>query len=319
MAVVRAGRPASRAWIGYGMVVLAATLWGINGSLMRALLDGGLDDTRLSAVRLTGTAAILLAWVAWRNPRYLRLDRREVAAYAAFGVLGLVMVQWLYVIAVARMDVALVLVIEYIAPLLVTVWAVAVWREHVPRLVWLLTVVALAGLAAAVGVGGENLDSLSGVGVACALAAAVAYAYYAVHAERLVRVRPGPVVVALGMGFGAVFWAIAAPWWSFPVEALTGDVDLGGNVDAAIPGWLALVLVVVVGTVVPFCLMLAGVGRVRATGATVTAMLEPVVAGAVAWLWLDQRLTALQVAGGIVVIGAVLGVQLVRARASRGS
>ncbi len=68
------------------------------------------------------------------------------------------------------------------------------------------------------------------------------------------------------------------------------------------------------GTVVPFSLMLAGMRRVRATGATVTAMLEPVVAGAVAWLWLDQRLTALQVAGGAIVIVAVLAAQLVRAR-----
>jgi drug/metabolite transporter (DMT)-like permease len=297
------------------MVVAAATLWGINGSLMRAVLDAGLSDARLSAVRLSGTAVILLAWVAWRSPRYLRLDGRELLAHAAFGVLGLVMVQWLYVIAVARMDVALVLVIEYIAPLLVTIFAVAVWHEHVPRTVWLLTVVALGGLAIALGVGGDSLDTLSGVGVACALAASLAYAYYAIHAERLVRVRPGVVVVAIGMGFGAVFWAVAAPWWSFPVDALTDDVDLGGNLDASIPGWLALTLIVVMGTVVPFSLMLAGLSRVRATGATVTAMLEPVVAGAVAWLWLEQRLTGLQVLGGVVVIGAVLGVQLLRARA----
>jgi drug/metabolite transporter (DMT)-like permease len=298
------------------MVVAAAALWGANGSLMRAVLDSGLSDERLSAVRLTGTALVLLAWVAWRAPSTLAIDRRELVAFASFGILGLVMVQWLYVIAVARMDVAIVLVIEYVAPLMVTIWAVAVMREHVPRLAWLLTVVALGGLAVAVGVGGDALDELSGAGIVAALAAAVAYAYYVLHAERLVRSRPGVTVVALGMGFGAIFWAVVAPWWSFPGAALTDDVPLGGNLDVAIPGWLALLIVVVPGTVIPFSLMLAGLTRVRATGASVTAMLEPVVAGAVAWVWLEQTLTPLQVTGGLVVIGAVLGVQLVRARAT---
>jgi drug/metabolite transporter (DMT)-like permease len=60
--------------------------------------------------------------------------------------------------------------------------------------------------------------------------------------------------------------------------------------------------------------MLAGRRPDRATGAPVTALLVRVVAGAVAWLWLDQRLTVLQIVGGAVVIGAVLGAQLVRAR-----
>jgi drug/metabolite transporter (DMT)-like permease len=296
------------------MVALAATLWGINGSLTRAVMDSGLDETRLSAVRITGTALVLLVFVALTARHHLHLDTREIVAFASFGVLGLVAVQWLYTFAVARMDVALVLVIEYLAPLLVAAWAVLVMREHVPRAVWWLTVAALGGLGLALGVGGDSLDTVSGIGALAALLGAVTYAYYALHAERLMRGRPAVAVVALGMGCGAVFWAIAAPWWSFPTETLTHEVALGSRLDATIPAWLALTLIVVMGTVVPFSLMLAGMRRVRATGATVTAMLEPVVAGAVAWLWLDQRLTGLQIVGGAVVIGAVLAAQLVRAR-----
>jgi drug/metabolite transporter (DMT)-like permease len=308
------GRSAPGVWAGYAMVATAATLWGINGSLTRAVMDSGLDETRLSAVRITGTALVLLAFVTVTARRHLRLDRRELLAFASFGVLGLVAVQWLYTFAVARMDVALVLVIEYLAPLLVAAWAVVVMREHVPRAVWWLTVAALVGLGLALGVGGDTLETVSGIGALAALGGAVTYAYYALHAERLMRGRPAVAVVALGMGCGAVFWAIVAPWWSFPTETLSHEVALGSRLDATIPAWLALTLIVVMGTVVPFSLMLAGMRRVRATGATVTAMLEPVVAGAVAWLWLDQRLSGLQIVGGVIVIGAVLAAQLVRVR-----
>ena len=171
------------------MVAAAATLWGVNGSLTRAVLDSGLGETRLSAVRITGTAVVLLVFVGLTARHHLRLEAREVVAFASFGVLGLVAVQWLYTFAVARMDVALVLVIEYLAPLLVAGWAVLVMREHVPRAVWWLTVAALVGLGLALGVGGDTLESVSGIGALAALGGAVAYAYYALHAERLMRGR----------------------------------------------------------------------------------------------------------------------------------
>ncbi len=160
-------------------------------------------------------------------------------AFASFGVLGLVAVQWLYTFAVARMDVALVLVIEYLAPLLVAAWAVVVMREHVPRAVWWLTVAALVGLGLALGVGGDALETVSGIGALAALGGAVTYAYYALHAERLMRGRPAVAVVALGMGCGAVFWAIAAPWWSFPTETLwpTRSRSAAASTRRSRPGW----------------------------------------------------------------------------------
>ena len=181
-------------------------------------------------------------WRSWRHraPQHLRLDRREAVAFASFGVLGLVAVQWLYTFAVARMDVALVLVIEYLAPLLVVVWAVAVMREHVPR----------AGLAAdgrragRAGAGARRRRRRAGHGLRASArsrrsAAPVTYAYYVLHAERLMRVRPAVAVVALGMGFGAVFWAVAAPWWSFPTDALgrRGRRSAAASTPRSRPGW----------------------------------------------------------------------------------
>ena len=61
-------------------------------------------------------------------------------------------------------------------------------------------------------------------------------------------------------------------------------------------------------------MFLAGVQRVRADGATVTAMLEPIIAGASAWSLLGQILSPLQVVGGLGVLAAVTLAQLSRAR-----
>jgi DME family drug/metabolite transporter len=66
------------------------------------------------------------------------------------------------------------------------------------------------------------------------------------------------------------------------------------------------------GTLAPFLLFLWGVQRVRAERAAIGATIEPVVAAAVAWIWLGQSLSVLQLLGGALVIVAVSSLQLGR-------
>lgn len=66
-------------------------------------------------------------------------------------------------------------------------------------------------------------------------------------------------------------------------------------------GW-----VVLLGTVVPFVLVLAGVRRVGATRAGLLGTLEPVLAGCVGWLVIGERLSPVQLAGAAVVLAGIV-------------
>jgi len=70
--------------------------------------------------------------------------------------------------------------------------------------------------------------------------------------------------------------------------------------------------VVVLGSIVPFSLIVAALRHVTATRAGVVAMLEPVVATVVAWPWLQESLSAAQVAGAAVVLAGILLAQAAR-------
>ena len=61
------------------------------------------------------------------------------------------------------------------------------------------------------------------------------------------------------------------------------------------------------GTALPYALYLVGIGRVGPTLGLLSGTIEPVVAVIAAWFWIDQRLTALQVLGCVVVFTAVSG------------
>jgi drug/metabolite transporter (DMT)-like permease len=62
---------------------------------------------------------------------------------------------------------------------------------------------------------------------------------------------------------------------------------------------------VVLGTIVPFGLIVSALRHIGATRAGVTAMLEPVLAIVVAWTWLGEKLTPVQLAGAAVTLAGI--------------
>jgi drug/metabolite transporter (DMT)-like permease len=62
---------------------------------------------------------------------------------------------------------------------------------------------------------------------------------------------------------------------------------------------------IVLGTILPFFLLVSALRHVSATTAGIVAMLEPVVGAVVGWLWLNETLGATQLAGAAVVLGAI--------------
>ena len=68
-----------------------------------------------------------------------------------------------------------------------------------------------------------------------------------------------------------------------------------------------MLCMVVLGTIVPFVLVLSGLHHLPATRVGMVGMLEPVLAGMVAWAWLSEALSPVQLVGGaVVLIGIVL-------------
>ena len=69
---------------------------------------------------------------------------------------------------------------------------------------------------------------------------------------------------------------------------------------------------VVLGTIVPFFLLVSALRHLPATRVGIIAMLEPVVATASRWAWLGESLGALQLAGAGVVLAAIVLAQTAR-------
>jgi drug/metabolite transporter (DMT)-like permease len=306
-------RPVPRPTLGYALVWSAVVLWSLNAVIAKVVLDSaGLSPLRLVQVRETCAALILVAAVAILRPASLRTTWRELGFLAAFGILGLAVVQYFYFVGIRRLDIGIALVIQYLAPVFVALWARFFVHEPVRRRLWLAIALCLFGLSLVVELwGGSSLD---GLGVLACLVTALAYAAYVLMAERsLEGGRDVYSLLAWGFTFATLFWAVVQPWWSFPTEIANESVSLLGRFDdVTAPVWLLLAYVVVLGTVVPFILLVSALHHVPATGVTIVAMLEPVLAAIVAWFWLGEELAAVQIIGGLIVLVGVILAQTSR-------
>jgi drug/metabolite transporter (DMT)-like permease len=299
--------PVRRIARGYALYLVAAVLFALNGTVAKTLLLSGVEATRLSQLRASVAFLILLGIVALTNREALRLRRRELPLLFVYGVLGIAATQFLYYLSIQRLAIGVALLIEFTAPLMIALWFRFGLRHPTKRIVWVALVAAVAGLAiVAEAWEGFTLDPL---GVVFALGAAIALVVYFVTADMAVR-RPEPrdavSLTMWGMGAAALAWAILAPWWTFPFEAFGGVLRLAGEAGPAVPAAGLAAWMVVLGTVVPFSLVVLSMQHLRASQASTVGLTEPIFATAIAWLVLGEAFTPVQMAGAGIVLASVL-------------
>ena len=305
------GRPDDRTRLGYAMVATAATLFAVNGSVSKVVLESGLSSLELAQIRATCAALGLLAFlVVFARPK-LRVGRRELLFLAAFGVVGVALVQWLYFVAIHNLPVGVALLIEFTAPLFVALFARFVYKERIRRRIWVAVILCIAGLGVVVEVWAGV--AFSTVGVTAALGGAFALTAYLLMAERERRHRDPVSLSFYGFLFAAILWAFVQPLWKFPWDVLGETVSLQGNLsEQSAPVWLLVGFIIVIGTMITFSLLTGALRHISATRASIVATLEPVIATVIAWIWLGETFGATQLIGGAIVLAGIFVAQSAR-------
>ena len=286
------------------LLTLAAIMFASNGIASKLLLNDYISAWRLAQVRSILTFIILAAYIAWRAPKTLRITKREVPRLAALGAIGIAAVNGAYFLAISRMHVSIALLIEFTAPVWIVLYLRYVRKKHVPNEMWAALFLALLGLAFVAQVWqGLTLD---GIGVLAALGAAFALAFFFLAGEGITAHRDIQSVTMWGFGFAALTWSLLMPIWTFPFDVFMVSIPLEGALDGySAPGWVLILYVVLIGTVVPYLFTLNGLRNLSASTTSAFGMLEPIFAGAVAWFWFNESWTVLQLFGGVIVIAGI--------------
>lgn len=279
------------AW-GLVAIALAASLWAIAAIVASQLFESGVKPFELAAAR-SMIAALGLAVFSQFKPSSGKLFDWRILALG----LSLAWVTLSYYIAIERLPVAVAIVIQYTAPALVVALA-AVQARRLPTVATLLAVAgALLGVLLISGLATEQFQ-FDGLGFMAAVASAFLFASYTLLSESVVDTYGAVGVMFRGFVVSSLFWLAFQISQGFPAAVFAA---------ANVPG---ILFVGVGGTLVPFLLLCWGIQQIRADRAAIAATLEPVIVTVLAWIWLGQALSFMQILGGILVILAVVSLQL---------
>ncbi|WP_162140697.1 EamA family transporter [Jongsikchunia kroppenstedtii] len=293
---------------GMGVAVLSAATFGTSGPLARLLIDAGWSSVGVALVRLALAALTLVIPMAIVGRRRLATLRHAPLTVIAYGVFGVMMAQLCFFNAVRYLDVAVALLIEYAAPLLVIGYEWLVRGRRPGSLTLVGAAVAVAGLL--IVIGGNGVGAIDPVGIAWACAAAVGLAgYFLLADDNPDSERPAVDPLALATGgllVGSVIVGVIATTGLLPIEANTRDVTVHA---VALPWWSAVIAIALLSTVVSYVTGIAAVRTLGVTVASFVALLEVVSSGLVSWGLLGQLLSAYQIIGGAVLLGGVIVVR----------
>ncbi len=290
---------------GYLLAALAALFWASSGTAAKYLFLNGITAFELVQMRTTLAAGIIFGWLAFRDRSLLVVERSDLPYFVTLGV-GLAAVQFTYLFAISKIQVAAAILIQYQAPLFVALYTMFFLGTKLPPVVFAAMAGSLTGCYLVVG--GYNLDllAMNRVGMLSALASAVTFAWYTVRCEYGMKRYPPWTVVFYGLLFAAVTWNVLHP----PLSAFLRP---SGPAQ-----WGCVLIVGFLGTVLAFICYNEGINRIGATRASITATLEPITAGIIAWLLLGETMELWQVLGAALVIVAITGLQLSGRPAAKG-
>lgn len=287
------------------LTLLGAVFFSFNGIVAKLILTDGVSSMRLTQVRCGGAFIILGSYIFLRYREKLRTTKAELPHLAIYGVVGFLAVQALYFVAITRLHVSIGLIMEFTAPIWIVLWLRYVKKKYVPPLMWIAIFMAFSGLVLIAQVWkGSTLDP---IGVIAALADGIMLATFFLLGEKLSAKRDVESLMVYGFGFASLALAITMPLWSFPTEIFSQSMNLQGRFAAySVSGWVLIAWVIIMGTIVPYLLVVNGLKLLSASTSSVMGMAEPVLAGIFAWIWLSEKWSFIQLIGGVIVIVGII-------------
>jgi drug/metabolite transporter (DMT)-like permease len=286
--------------LGLLFATASAFTFGMSGPLAKSLMVAGWSPTAAVAARLALGAVVLAIVATLVKPDWVRQAREHARTVVVYGLIPVAGAQLCYYNAVAHLSVGVALLLEYTSPVLVIAWVWATTRRRPRGLTLAGVALAIIGVTLVLDVfHGAKVDA---VGVAWGLGAAVCAVCYFMMSDAVTADGSGLHAITLAAGGLVVATvAVAALGMSgvMPMRFTANDAVVAG---LTLPWYIPVLLMGIIATAIAYTLGISGVARLRPSFASLVGLAEVLFAVLAAWLMLGERMTAIQVFGGAVVL-----------------
>ncbi len=273
--------------IGIILIAISAASFGTLAIFGRFAYEDGMDIFTVLFLRFGLSASFMTLILILRKEPFPR--GRILAQLVGMGALGYVGQSFSYLTAIQYASAGLVALLLYLYPIFVAILSTIFLHERLTRVKIAALVIAFIGTILTVGPGGGQIT-----GILLALSAALIYSIYIIVGTNVMKhvsaVQSSTVIFASA---GAVYGLLT--------------LVNGATFPASHAGWMAVLGLIVISTIIPVVTFLAGLERIGPTNAAMLSTLEPVVTVLLAaWLFEETLLPIVLLGGGLILAAVVV-------------
>ncbi|MBK8616801.1 MAG: DMT family transporter [Anaerolineales bacterium] len=269
------------------LIAISAASFGTLAIFGHYVYADGMDTFTVLFLRFSISASFMTVILLLRKEHFPR--GKILAQLIGMGALGYVGQSFLYMTAIKYASAGLVALLLYLYPMFVFILSIFILHEKVNWVKVTALILALIGSALTVDPNGGQL-----IGALMAITAALIYSIYIIVGTNVMKhvsaVQSSTVIFASA---GVVFGALA--------------FTNGAHFPASNSGWLAMLGIIILSTIIPVVTFLAGLEIIGPTNAAMLSTLEPIVTVLLAaWLFGEKLLPIVMVGGGLILVAVIL-------------
>ena len=268
------------------LIAISAASFGTLAIFSKFLYRDGLDIFTILFLRFGIAALLMLVILLIRREKFPR--GKILLQLIGMGALGYVGQSFSYLTAIKYASAGLVALLLYLYPMFVFILSVIVLHEKATWIKIVAIIIALVGTAFTVDPTGGQLP-----GILLAIAAALIYSIYIIVGTNVMKhVSAVQSSVIIFASAGTIYGILMA--------------SNGMHLPSTNSGWINILGIVLVATVIPVVAFLAGLERIGPTNAAMLSTLEPVVTVLLAAWIFGERLQSIALFGGGLILIAVI-------------
>ena len=286
-------------WIGFVLVLLGASFWGVGGTVSQRLFqEDGISVEWLVSIRLliAGIIMIFLSLLSKNRDKVFHIwtDKKAIMQLIIFGIFGMLAVQYTYMASISLGNAAVATLLQYLAPIFILIYLVLSKITKLKTRDIIAVTLALAGTFLLLTNGSVSSLSVPFSSVIWGVLSGIALAFYTLYAGRLLTKWGSLNVIGGAMIIGGAGLAIIHPPWDVDMSSWTTDTVL------------FLIFVVIFGTMFAFWFYLESLKFLKPQETSLLGSAEPLAAIVTSVLWLQIPYGAYQMLGTALILSMVI-------------
>lgn len=285
--------------MGFLLVILGASFWGIGGTVAQKLFQQ--DDIEVgwlvsSRLLLAGLLLLAIYKITYRHDSIFVIWRTKQNAFKQilFSLLGMLAVQYTYMMSIAIGNSAVATLLQYLAPLFIMAYFLLTRQNPLTKQDGIAVTLTLVGTFLLLTNGSVSTLSVPFMAVLWGVLSGLSVAFYTLYAIPLLQQFHSLLVVGWSMIIGGAVMSIFHPPWA---------IDVSNWTFSTVAYFL---FIIIFGTMLAFWFYIASLHYLSPKESSLLGSLEPLMAVITSVWWLKITFGGYQFIGTLLILLMIL-------------